>query len=165
MTNTKKNNPVVLGLDPGFGRLGYAVLGGSKNSPQIIKFGCIETSNKNLHSDRLLTIKQSLLVILKKYQPSSVAIEKLYFSRNVKTALQVAEARGVLLITTAEAGYRIQEFSPQEVKLAATGQGNADKLQVQKMLKLMFKLDKVPKPDDAADALALALCGLLYLPK
>ncbi len=152
----------ILGIDPGFGRMGYAVLVGTRNSPKITICDCLETSGKLEHGARLVKISQKIKELVNTYKPTQVAIEKLYFSRNVKTALQVAEARGVILQTIANLGYPILEFSPQEIKISVTGVGNADKLMVQKMLKIMFKLEKMPKFDDATDALAIALTGLLY---
>ncbi len=149
-----------MGLDPGLERLGYAVVQGTITKPQIITFGCFKTSPKQSHADRLVQIGQAVEGLLKKYQPSVVGLEKLFFSTNVKTALVVGEARGVIAYTIQKNHGRLAEFSPQEVKLAATGQGRADKKQVQKMLKLIFGLPTLPKPDDAADALALALCAL-----
>ncbi len=151
---------MVLGIDPGFGRLGFAVLTSVRGTITIITYGCIETSAKSLHGDRLAKIAREVKALVKRYKPSVVAVERLFFSKNVKTALQVAEARGVILLTLAEANITPLEFSPQQVKLAATGDATADKEQVQKMLKLMFKLKEPPQPDDAADAVAIALCGL-----
>lgn len=159
MTLPPKTN-LVVGLDPGLGRLGYAVLQGTIGNPQIITFGCFETSPKESHAIRLVQIGGAVESLLKKYQPTVIGIERLFFSKNVKTALVVGEARGVISYMVQKNHCRLAEFSPQEVKLAATGQGRADKKQVQKMLKLIFNLPALPKPDDAADALALALCAL-----
>ncbi len=162
-----KTNPrqskIVLGIDPGLGRMGYAVVSGSLAAPKLINVGCLETSAELPHGERLVTIAQEVTKLIKKYKPTKVAIERLYFSKNVKTALQVAEARGAIVLELARNKCPIVEPSPQEVKLAATGVGNADKIMVQKMLKLIFKLKEVPRPDDAADALAVALCGLTSL--
>ncbi len=160
---TTKPEPRILGLDPGLGRTGYAVLKGSGSAPELTTFGCIETSSKLAHHQRLVQLADEVHKLLTRYQPTGVALERLYFSTNVKTALAVAEARGVITLTISHFGCPLYEFSPQEVKLAATGQGRADKKQVQKMLKIMFKLKEVPKPDDAADAVAVALCGLAHL--
>ncbi len=157
---TIRPKKIVLGIDPGLGRMGYAVLTGTLSQPQILTVGCLETSNKLTHGQRLLALSSGVQNILKQFKPTSIAIEKLYFSKNVKTALQVAEARGAIMLELTREKCPVIELSPQEVKLAATGIGNADKLMVQKMLKLIFKLNMVPKPDDAADALAVALCGL-----
>lgn len=155
-----KPKKIVLGIDPGIGRLGYAVVSGSLSQPKILTVGCFETSVSLAHGERLLALSQGIQRLLKKYKPQKITIERLYFSKNVKTAFQVAEARGAVMLELARSKCPIIELSPQEVKLAATGVGNADKLMVQKMLKLIFKLKDVPKPDDAADALAVALCGL-----
>ena len=156
-----KPDRVVLGIDPGLGRMGYAVVTGSISQPKLLTVGCLETSAKLAHGERLVALSQGVQKILRRYQPTLVAIERLYFSKNVKTALSVAEARGAIVLELAKEKRPIKELSPQEVKIAATGVGNADKLMVQKMLKLIFKLEQVPNPDDAADALAVALCGLL----
>ncbi len=161
-TSTTRPDVRILGIDPGLGRTGYAVLTGSGSSPKLITFGCIETDKKLPHSERLLELTHEVEKLLKQHQPTGVALERLYFSTNVKTAMAVAEARGVITLTVSHFGCPLYEFSPQEVKLAATGQGRADKLMVQKMLKLMFKLKEAPKPDDAADAVAVALCGLTH---
>lgn len=160
---TTKAKTCILGLDPGLGRTGYAILGGTIGSPQLITFGCIETSSKLTHRERLVKLTEEIKKLLTRHQPTGVALERLYFSTNVKTALQVAEARGAITLTISHFGCPLYEFSPQEVKIAATGEGRADKKQVQKMLKLMFKLKEPPKPDDAADAVAVALCGLARL--
>ncbi|OHA55765.1 MAG: hypothetical protein A2429_00805 [Candidatus Veblenbacteria bacterium RIFOXYC1_FULL_42_9] len=140
--------------------MGYAVLAGTLSQPKILTVGCLETSSKLVHGQRLVALSSGVQKILRQYKPTIIAIEKLYFSKNVKTALQVAEARGAIMLELTQGKCPIVELSPQAVKLAATGVGNADKLMVQKMLKLIFKLKQVPKPDDAADALAVALCGL-----
>lgn len=160
ISTTTKHKRIVLGIDPGLGRMGYAAVTGSISLPKLLTVGCVQTSSNQEHGERLTAISKAVKTLLKKYKPTAVAIEKLYFSKNVKTALQVAEARGVIMLELAQSGCKIIELSPQAVKLAATGQGNADKLMVQKMLKLIFKLREVPTPDDAADALAVSLCGL-----
>ena len=118
-----------------------------------------ETSPKKDRGERLLEIAQDLKEILKKYKPDLAVVEKIYFQKNVKTAIGVAEARGVVLLTLSEAGIPTLEPSPREVKLAVTGDGNADKLQVQNMVMRILCLNEFPKPDDAADALALAVFG------
>jgi len=158
---TKNYQPrTILGIDPGLGRMGYAVVAGPLSSPKLISVGCLETSAKLAHGERLVAIAQGVIKLIKKHKPTKIALERLYFSKNVKTALAVAEARGVVVLELTRYKCPIIELSPQEVKLAATGVGNADKIMVQKMLKLIFKLKEVPKPDDASDALAIALCGL-----
>lgn len=158
---TKPRPRTILGLDPGTGRTGYAVLQGSLANPKLVTFGCIETKATLSHHERLSELSAAVKKLLTRFQPDGVALERLFFSTNVKTALKVAEARGAITLTISHFGCPLYEFSPQEVKIAATGQGRADKKQVQKMLKLMFKLKEPPKPDDAADAVAVALCGMV----
>ncbi|MFZ5391388.1 MAG: crossover junction endodeoxyribonuclease RuvC [Patescibacteria group bacterium] len=151
----------ILGFDPGIGRLGFAVLSGSPTKPELIEVGCFETNSKSPQNQRLAQIGQFTKKLIKKYQPDKAGLEKLFFSKNVKSALNVAEARGVISLLLTEQNCPILELSPQEVKIAATGQGRADKTQVQKMLQLTFSLKKIPQPDDAADALAVALAALV----
>ncbi|MFH1866956.1 MAG: crossover junction endodeoxyribonuclease RuvC [Patescibacteria group bacterium] len=153
----------ILGLDPGFGRTGYAVLAGNKNSPSIKTFGCLQTSTKLSQANRLKQLTSQLSELLKKYQPTVVAIERVFFAANSKTALQVGEARGALLVTIAKLVIPIVEYTPPQVKLAVTGDGRADKKQIQKMLQLLFKLRNPIKSDDAADAVAIAFCALTHL--
>lgn len=157
MTTSPKNT--ILGIDPGIGRVGWAIITQDKPKPFLVTYGCIETTPNSPQIERLISISKQLTKVVEKYQPNTVAIEKLFFSKNVKTALVVAEARGAIILSLKMLNLGIIEFSPQEVKQAATGQGNADKLMVQKMIKLTFGLQQAPKPDDAADALALALCA------
>ncbi len=157
MTMLPKNT--ILGIDPGIGRMGWAIISQDKPKPLLVSYGCIETTPNSPQTDRLMVLSTQLTGVIKKYKPTIVAIEKLFFSKNVKTALSVAEARGAIILSLKILGLDILEFSPQQVKQAATGQGNADKLMVQKMIKLTFGLKQAPKSDDAADALALALCA------
>ena len=151
----------IIGFDPGIGRLGFAVLSGQPSKPELIKIGCWETNPQLPQNQRLLQLGQQITKLLKKYQPIKAGLEKLFFSKNVKSALNVAEARGVISFLLTAQACPIIELSPQEVKIAATGQGRADKIQVQKMLQLTFKLKTIPQPDDAADALAVALATLV----
>lgn len=150
---------IILGIDPGIGRLGWAVISATKPKPTLLDYGCIETPANSPHNERLVSLSKELVDIVKLHKPTTVSIEKLFFSKNVKTALKVAEARGTIILSVKNLGLNVLEYSPQEVKQAATGQGNADKIMVQKMIKLTFELKQAPKPDDAADALALALCA------
>lgn len=154
---------IILGLDPGFGRTGFAVLGGTKDKPRLINFGCLETTAKLPHPQRLKQLADKLKKLLTQYRPQLVALEKVFFAANSKTALQVGEARGVLLVTASARNIPIIEFTPPQVKLAVTGDGRADKKQIQKMLQLVFKLSAPIKQDDAADAAAIAFCALTYL--
>jgi len=139
-----------LGIDPGSAITGFGVIEDDK----VIEYGCIRPKNQ------LKLLKEELEKIIKKHKPDAVAVEKLFFSRNVTTALRVGEARGVILFCVEQAGLPIAEYTPLEVKMALTGYGRADKRQVQQMVKALLKLDKVPKPDDAADALAIAICHM-----
>lgn len=146
----------ILGLDPGTGRLGYAVieLGGGK--ARCLICGCFETPKEHLPGARLALLRDSVQTLLERFRPEQAILERLYFSKNVRTALAVAEARGMLLTVLADARVPVLEVSPQEVKAGVTGVGNASKAQVQRMVKIIFGLERLPKPDDAADALAIA---------
>lgn len=147
----------ILGLDPGYGRLGYGCLEESGGKLRVVEYGCIETVKREDHSMRLLEVYQKLDVLIERTTPNVVGVETLFFSKNVKTALAVGEARGVILLTVAQHGLPITELSPQQIKLAVTGYGSAEKKQVQKMVASILGLAKPPQPDDAADALALAI--------
>jgi crossover junction endodeoxyribonuclease RuvC len=149
---------ILLGIDPGIADMGYGVIEVAPGQPdRCLVYGSLKTVKEAGSARRLLLLGQGIEQLLTKWQPEAVAIEKLFFSKNVRTAMQVAEARGVIRFTLEKQGQRVQEFSPQEVKLAVCGQGNADKTQVQSMVTRLLKLEAPPKPDDAADALALAL--------
>ncbi len=155
-----KQEKIILGLDPGLGRTGFAVLTGTKDQPELVDFGCLETSTKLPQAQRLEQLADKFKKLLTKYQPQLIAVEKIFFAANSKTALPVGEARGVLLVTAAAKHLPIVEFTPPQVKLVVTGDGRADKKQIQKMLQLVFKLAAPIKQDDAADAVAIALCAL-----
>ena len=149
----------ILGLDPGFGRLGYAVIETAGRRTQCLTCGCLETETTRSAGARLLTLRDSVRALLEESRPEQAVLERLYFSKNVRTALAVAEARGMLLTLLAETNVPVLEVSPQEVKSGVTGTGNAPKAQVQRMVTVLFRLDKPPRPDDAADALAIAYAG------
>lgn len=148
----------VLGIDPGVARVGYGVLDGMR----CVGYGCIETEKTTAGALRLLQIRREVAALIKTHRPDVVAVEKLFFQKNVKTAIMVAEARGVILAAAAEAGLPVAEFTPLVVKQALTGYGKAEKGQVQRMVKSLLGLREVPKPDDAADALAIAYTGLVH---
>jgi crossover junction endodeoxyribonuclease RuvC len=148
---------IILGIDPGYGRMGFGAVRVVNDVPALVVCGCLETDAKSAHGSRLLEIRAKVLELIDTVKPVAVGVEKLFFQTNVSTAMKVSEARGVIIATIAERGVPIIECSPQEVKLAVTGYGNADKKQVQEMVKVFLKLKAVPKPDDAADALALAI--------
>lgn len=149
----------ILGIDPGLADTGYGLLAQKKGALTLLAYGSIKTP-KNLGLPlRLKILGQELEKIIKKYQPSKAAVEELFFCNNAKTALAVGQARGVVLLTLIKNNLPISEFTPLQVKQGVTGYGQADKKQVQQMIKIILKLKDIPKPDDAADALAVAICG------
>lgn len=148
---------ITLGVDPGTALLGYGVLAGD-SPPRVVDFGVIATSPKQRMATRLLQLYEGLTRIMRDFRPDVVVIEELFFARNVTTALAVGQARGVVLLAAAQAGVPVVEYKPAEVKQAVSGYGKADKPQMQEMVRLLLDLDQVPQPDDAADALAVALC-------
>jgi crossover junction endodeoxyribonuclease RuvC len=147
----------ILGIDPGTARLGYGIIDAG-DGYAAVDFGTIETSAKDTMAQRLLQLHQALTHLIATHAPVAMAIEQLFFSRNVTTAIAVGQARGVAMLAAAQAGLPVTEYTPAEVKQAISGYGNADKQQVQFMVQLLLELDAVPHPDDAADALAIALC-------
>jgi crossover junction endodeoxyribonuclease RuvC len=149
---------VILGIDPGTAITGWGVINCNTSIPVLIEYGHILTQAKTPLSDRLDIIHKNLTTIIMKYKPNVVAVEELFFAKNVKTAITVGHARGVILLTSKQLGLEIFEYTPLEVKQAVAGYGFADKIQMQKMVKCLLKLDHIPNPDDAADALAVALC-------
>lgn len=152
-----KEGLVTLGIDPGTAILGYGVIQGDTD-PVLIDVGVIETDSKAPMPDRLVILHAETACLIERYQPDVMAIEQLFFARNVTTAIAVGQARGVVLLAAAQAGIDVAEYSPSEVKFAVVGYGKADKRQMQEMVKLILNLPEVPQPDDAADALAIALC-------
>jgi len=157
MTETR----VVIGIDPGTAITGYGLIEGSKNGDLTwLSHGVITTASDWDEPQRLLHLYRSLLAIIKDSKPNCCAVEKLFFQKNVKTALNVGQGRGAALIAVAEAGLVIGEYTPLAIKQAVVGYGKADKKQVQQMVKLLLNLKDIPKPDDAADALAVAICHL-----
>jgi crossover junction endodeoxyribonuclease RuvC len=158
MTPTRMPAPrILLGIDPGFADMGYGVIVSDGPKDRVVAFGSLKTSPKLTHDERLLLVYDGLAEIITTYQPEAVAIERLYFSKNVSTALDVAEARGVIRLCLRKHGVPMREFQPAAVKIAVCGSGNAEKSQVQKMTAMLLGLKEVPKPDDAADGLALAI--------
>lgn len=152
---------IILGIDPGLATIGYAFIRGEHENVSVLDFGVFTTPSTTDFSERLLMIHRDLGELIEQYQPDEAYVEELFFSSNAKTALDVAHARGVIIASLAERGLRPQSITPNQVKLAATGDGGADKRQVQEMLQLQFQLSELPRPDDAADALAIAFCGAL----
>ncbi len=151
---------IIIGIDPGFGRVGFGVIEKIKTGEwKALDYGCIDTSLKKKFTERLLEISDSLNCLIKKHNPNRMAVEKLFFSRNVTTAIEVAQARGAILLSGAQAGLEIDEFTPPQIKQAITGYGNAEKMQMQKMVSIILGIKGKIKSDDAADALAVALCA------
>jgi len=150
----------ILGIDPGIGRTGYAVLEQTGKEIKLLDCGCITTKPGQPEADRLFEIKTDLTTLIKKHHPHTACIESLFFQTNVKTAMSVGQARGVALVTAAEHKLKIVEVTPLQVKIATTGYGKADKRQVQTMIVKLLKLKKIPRPDDAADAAAIAWAGI-----
>jgi crossover junction endodeoxyribonuclease RuvC len=148
---------IVMGIDPGFADMGYGIIEVSGNDARALEYGSIKTSSKQEFPKRLEELFNKIGAIIDKYAPSVIGVEEIYFSKNIKTGITVAHARGVLLLAASIRGIQIYECSPQNVKMAVTGYGSAEKTQVQKMVKTILKLAEIPHPDDAADALAIAL--------
>ena len=148
---------IVLGIDPGTAALGWGVIDRTGGSLRLIDVGCLETSPSLGLPERLLAIHRFLGELIARHDPQIVAVERLFFSRNAQTAFAVGQARGVVLLAAAETGRVVREATPNEVKMAVTGSGSADKEQVGKMVAVVLGLGAVPKPDDAADALAVAI--------
>ena len=150
---------LVIGIDPGTASTGYGVVRQLSNGQlEVINYGLISTKAGVPMSSRLLSLFSDLNTVLAEYKPDAAAIEKLYFQRNVSTAISVGQARGVAMLAIAQADIDIEEYSPKEIKLAVSGYGGADKRQVQAMVKTLLSMKEEPKPDDAADALAVAIC-------
>lgn len=150
---------IIIGFDPGLADTGYGVIKVQGNRFSCLDYGSIKTLAKTDLSDRLCIIYNEILDLLKKYKPERVAIEHLFFSKNVKTAMAVGQARGVILLAIAQAAIPMVEFTPNQVKQAVSAYGGASKDQIQRMVKVILNLEEIPKPDDAADALAIAICG------
>jgi crossover junction endodeoxyribonuclease RuvC len=149
---------VILGVDPGYAIVGYGILCYEKNRFQILDFGAVTTPAGMEFPTRLKTIYDDLTFLFQRYQPEVMSIEKLFFNTNKKTAVDVAQARGVILLAARNNGADIMEYTPLQVKQSVVGYGRAEKKQVQEMTRQILGLSAVPKPDDTADALALALC-------
>ncbi len=149
---------LILGIDPGIAATGYGIIEvTSGNKLSMVDYGCIKTSKNEIFPQRLLIIYHELEEIIKKYHPDKIAIENIYFAKNVKTAMKVSEARGVVTLVAAKSKAQIFEFTPLQVKQTLTGYGQAAKSQIQQMVKLSLKLNDIPRPVDAADALAIAI--------
>jgi len=152
-----------MGIDPGFAITGYGIIEKTRDKNKIIDYGIIQTSSNEQFCNRIKTNHEELNKLIKKFKPDIFAIEELFFAQNTKTAINVAQSRGVLILTAIQNNLEIYEFTPLQIKQAMTGYGRATKKQIQEMTKLFLNLKKIPKPDDAADALAVAItCSSSY---
>ncbi len=149
---------IIMGIDPGFAITGVGIIKYTGNRFSVIDYGVVATDAGEPFTKRLLKLNNELEKIIDKYQPNVVAVEELFFNTNIKTALKVGHGRGVALLCAAKTGIEVYEYTPLQVKQAVVGYGRAKKEQVQQMVKVLLNLDKIPKPDDAADALAVAVC-------
>ncbi len=149
---------IILGIDPGTATTGFGVLRFDKNGLECLDFGCIETSSQLSQGERLKILERELNKVIKKHRPSVMAVEDIFFFKNMKTAVAVSEARGVIILTAAKMKLSTHEYTPLQIKQTVTAYGRADKKQVAKMVQLLLNLKYLPKPDDAADALAAAIC-------
>lgn len=154
-----KNQLKILGIDPGFADTGYGVVLRDGSKLQCLDYGSIKTSKTLSLSERIEKLEKDLEQIIKKHKPDQASVEQLFFCTNIKTAISVAQARGVILLTLVKNKIPLIECTPLQVKQAVTGYGKADKKQIQQMVKIILGLKEIPKPDDAADALAMAICG------
>ena len=148
----------VLGIDPGTAITGYGVIEGEGDSLVVTTYGAVTTPANQPLAQRLQHIYRELRALIAEWHPDSAAVEELFFSKNARTALAVGHARGVALLALIDAGLPVQEYKPAEVKQAVAGYGRAPKVQVQGMVQLLLGLEEIPRPDDAADALAVAIC-------
>lgn len=149
---------IILGIDPGTASTGFGIIESRQKKLVCVDYGVIKTPSQMDMGERLMLLNKDLEKIIKAHGPEMAAVETLYFFKNLKTALPVSQARGVILLTFSHKKVPIREFTPLQAKTAVTGYGRASKDQVQKMIKHILNLDKIPKPDDAADALAIAVC-------
>ena len=152
---------VVLGIDPGLATVGFGVVTSGERDPVALDYGCIRTPGKGMtDSQRLLEIHSAVCDLITRYTPSVLAMEQLFFTRNITSAIRVAEARGVIMLAAGQYDIPVLEYTPGQVKQAVTGSGRSDKRQVQEMIACLLRLDEIPRPDDAADGLSIALCHL-----
>lgn len=152
-----QKNTRILGIDPGFGRVGFGIIDCVGDRYTLVEYGCVETDTKRTFVERLVDISDKLIKIIRTHRPNCAAVEELFFYKNVTTALKVGQARGVILLTLTKAQLAVHEYTPLEVKQSITGYGRADKTQLEAMVKIILGIKKKIRPDDAADALAIAL--------
>lgn len=150
---------VILGIDPGLATMGYGVINAVRGNFSVIDYGVVTTPKELTLPKRLQQLEDGVCELIETYKPDNVSIEELFFSKNITTGIPVAEARGVILLTAVKRlGDEVYEYTPNQIKQAMTGYGGADKQQMQLMVQALLRLKSVPRPDDAADALAVALC-------
>ena len=148
---------VILGIDPGLATLGWGVIEAGQGRQRLIEYGCILTTPRQRFPDRLKQISEDMKTLLQRFQPDEIAFEELFFAKNVTTAFTVGAARGVSIAACAEYTDKLYEYTPMQVKQAVVGYGGAEKQQVQQMVKLLLHMEEIARPDDAADAIAIAL--------
>lgn len=153
---------IILGIDPGVQRMGYGLINHEGGKYSVLDLGLVSVGESKKHGESLFHLRGALMEIFLKFKPDLVAVEKLFFSKNIKTAMKVGEARGIVILVAAENNVPVLELTPNEVKVAVAGYGRADKGQIQRMVKTLLGLTAVPKPDDVADALAVAYTGHLF---
>lgn len=149
---------IILGIDPGYAITGFGVIRYENKRLQVLDYGIIKTEATTPFPERLLAIDQALAELNSRHRADCFVVEELFFSRNTTTAIGTAQARGVAVVAAARSGVPVYEYTPMQVKLAVTGYGKAEKKQIQEMVRVLLKLKKIPRPDDAADALAVAIC-------
>jgi len=150
----------ILGIDPGYSIIGWAVI---ESNLELVSFGTVQPPSYLALNDKLVTIHDEMKELIQRYTPDCAAIEKIYFSRNTKTAMDVAKCIGVISLTIKMANIEIQEYNPTQIKHTITGYGKADKSQIQKMITKIYNINTIPEPDDAADAIAIATCHSLNM--
>lgn len=148
----------VLGIDPGSETLGWGVVEGSGLKYQLIDFGTVKSSPKEIFSKRLLKIYDGVCAVIEQFQPDVISVEEAFYATNVKVALKLGQVRGVVLLAGEKAGMEVAEYAPRLIKQTVVGYGNAEKHQVQEMVRVLLRMQKAPEPHDAADALAIAIC-------
>jgi crossover junction endodeoxyribonuclease RuvC len=151
---------IVIGIDPGLATVGFGVIRTEEEQITPLSYGCIRTSDDKHTPQRLLEIYTEINELLEKYSPGIIAVEQLFFTRNVSSAMVVSEAKGVIFLAAAQRNIPVVEYTPAQVKQAVTGSGRADKRQMQEMIKRLLGLEELPRPDDAADGLSIALCHI-----
>ena len=152
----------ILGIDPGMAILGWSVIDNVRPQPKLAAYGCLTTAAHQPLTRRLTQIYAELNELVERYQPTTVAIETLFFVKNAKTLAQVGHTRGVILLVAGQAKLEVFEYAPRQIKMALTGFGGAEKIQIQRMVQRLLGLESIPRPDDAADAVAVALCHSQY---